>query len=121
MLFIKKNILLSCHDISEGGLFTALFEMFVGGNIGAAIDISKIDKKARADFILFNETPGCFLVEVKNKTALTKYFKSIPCAIIGKTEKKPAINILQNKKILFEKPLEKLKSCWQEPMKRIFS
>jgi phosphoribosylformylglycinamidine (FGAM) synthase-like enzyme len=36
------------HDISEGGLITAIFEMCVGGNMGVNLNLAKI-KSDRMD------------------------------------------------------------------------
>jgi len=49
--------------LAKAGLAVAVFEMCVGGNMGVDLDISKI-KSQRLDFVLFNETAGCFVVEL---------------------------------------------------------
>ncbi|MFH1641300.1 MAG: phosphoribosylformylglycinamidine synthase subunit PurL [Nanoarchaeota archaeon] len=68
---IEKGLLLSCHDISDGGMFTTLSEMVLGGEadgkIGINIDISS---ELRFDKFLFSETSG-FIFEV-NKTNISK-------------------------------------------------
>jgi phosphoribosylformylglycinamidine synthase len=38
---VQTGKILSCHDISEGGLITAIFEMCVGGNVGADIHLGR--------------------------------------------------------------------------------
>lgn len=109
---IKSKDILSCHDISEGGIATAICEMSFGGNIGAQIDLPK---NIRPDIFLFSETPGSFVVEVNNKIAVKKIFKNIPHQILGKTTKQ--------KKIIFNHEsinLEELKKAWQKPMKEVF-
>ncbi len=116
---IQKNAILACHDVSEGGIITALFEMCVGGNIGADV-IRSVAKNLRPDFFLFNETAGCFIVEVKNETTAKKLFGNIPFSIIGKTKKEKTIDIYQEKTILFSAEIDTLKTAWQKPMKEIF-
>ncbi len=109
---IKAKDILSCHDISEGGLATTICEMAFGGNIGVQIDLPKNIKK---DIFFFSETPGSFIVEVKNKKIAKQIFKNIPHKILGKT--------IEQKKIIFNHEsinLEELKKAWQEPMKEIF-
>ena len=57
----------ACHDLSEGGLGVAVSEMMIGGR-GAELDLRKVPGPAgRDDFILFSESNGRFLVEVKAK------------------------------------------------------
>ncbi len=115
---IQKNQILSVHDISEGGLLTTVFEMCVGGNIGAHISISN---KLSPEQILFNETAGTFVIEIENEHTAKKLFKNIPYTIIGKTLGEKILSVEQNKKELFSISIESLKRFWQEPMQKIFN
>ena len=63
---IHTGKILSCHDVSEGGVISAIFEMCVGGNCGAKVD--KISRSRNFDEIIFNETAGTFIVEVTLST-----------------------------------------------------
>lgn len=130
---IQKNAILACHDISEGGIITALFEMCVGGNMGTEIVIDdrvrlldkrgggiSSDMKIRPDFFLFNETAGCFLVEIENENIAKTFFKNIPHILLGKTQKEKIITASHNDNHLFSAQLEMLKHVWQKPMKEIF-
>lgn len=133
---IQSGKILSCHDISEGGLITALFEMCVGGNFGAEIHLGGVHtatpevvlrprrtsgvNELRPDYFLFNETAGTFLVEVEDEKTAQKLFKNVPFLILGRTQKEQKIKVLQNKKTLFSVGVEPLKKAWQEPMRRIF-
>ncbi|RJQ38474.1 phosphoribosylformylglycinamidine synthase [Candidatus Microgenomates bacterium] len=61
---IQKNEILSCHDISEGGLITAVFEMSVGGNIGVNIHLGGVTSshlrgdRMNLDVISLNTSDG---------------------------------------------------------------
>lgn len=107
---IVSGKVLACHDISEGGLITSIFEMCVGGDCGVSI---KVDDPEQ----LLNETAGCFIVEVKNKTAAKKSFSGVPYQILGKTQKEEKINVDK----LFSVNVDQLQKEWQKPMKEIFS
>lgn len=111
-LAIKSGQVLACHDVSEGGLITAIFEMCVGGNCGVNIktDNSPVN-------FLFNETVGCFIVEVANEAAAKKIFAGVPYQILGKTQEEEKIVVDK----LFAASLDKLQTAWQQPMKEIFS
>ncbi|MDO8639520.1 MAG: AIR synthase-related protein [bacterium] len=125
---IQTGNVLSCHDISEGGLITAIFEMCVGGNVGADIhlgwwrgnDLDSSEVK-RPDYFLFNETSGCFVVEVENEKLAKQIFKGIPYKIIGETKKETSIIVKNNRKTLFESSIEPLKNTWKKPMSEIFA
>lgn len=117
---INTGSILSCHDISEGGLTVALSEMCFGGDMGAVVDLKKIANQNQKE-ILFNETAGTFLVEISDKETPEKLFKGIPFFEIGRTtlEKKIAINF--GKKTVAYSYLETLKKAWQKPFKKIFA
>lgn len=112
---IQNDSVLACHDISEGGIFTTVFEMCIGGNIGADIQIVE-----RPDFFLFNETAGCFVVEVRDEKTARTLFINVPYTILGKTKKEKIISAKQDKTTLFAADVDKLKQVWQKPMREIF-
>jgi phosphoribosylformylglycinamidine synthase len=116
---IKSGKILACHDISEGGLAAALSEMCIGGGNGAEVDLSKVSK-GRADFTLFNETPGTFLVEVEDEKTAKKIFAGVPHVVVGKTIPNKKIKVNLGSKNLVNLPVERLKTAWQKPMKEIF-
>ncbi len=58
---IEENLVLAGHDISAGGMLTALLEMcFSDNGLGAEIDLSGIDEKDPVK-ILFSENSGVIL------------------------------------------------------------
>jgi phosphoribosylformylglycinamidine synthase len=59
----KEFEILSCHDISEGGLAVAIVEMGIGGDMGAEIDLSVIGGETFAK--LFSESNTRWVVEVR--------------------------------------------------------
>ncbi len=105
---IVSGKVLACHDISEGGLITSIFEMCVGGNCGAFI---KVDKNE-----LFKETAGCFIVEVDNEATVKKLFDGIPYKVLGKTQRDEKLVVDG----LFTADMKDLQEAWQKPMKEIF-
>ena len=80
------GLVLSAHDISEGGLAVALVEMSVRNNIGADI---VIDSDIRDDLLLFSEVQGRVILEVdiKNIDKFEKLIRktNIPYSYIGDT------------------------------------
>ena len=116
---IQSGRILACHDISEGGLATALFEMCLGGGCGAKIDLAKVSK-ARPDFIFFNETAGTFLAEVENEKIAKKLFKKVPYKILGNTQKDKMIEVYSKSKRIVSLEISELKEAWQKPMKDVF-
>ncbi len=121
-LGIKNQKIRAIHDISEGGLATAIFEMCLGGDCGAEIDLSSkaLAKKDRADFVFFGETAGTFLVEVANEAVAKTLFAKVSHVVIGKTIKDPKISVFWGSKKLVQVSVDKLREAWQRPMKEIF-
>ncbi|MEI6753618.1 MAG: phosphoribosylformylglycinamidine synthase [Paludibacter sp.] len=68
---IAKNLILAGHDISEGGMITALFEMCFG-NASGGLNVN-MDFIAENSLVtmLFAENPGV-LIQVKDKRAVEK-------------------------------------------------
>lgn len=90
---IQKGLVLSSHDISEGGVAVAIAEMSFKQSIGATIVIDgdlAIEKK------LFGETGGFILEVSKDKIdELKKVFSryQIPLFVIGETTKEPRLKM----------------------------
>lgn len=68
---IEKELVLAGHDISAGGMITALLEMNFA-NVDGGLEVN-LDKLAETDIvkILFAENPG-ILIQVKDKKAVEK-------------------------------------------------
>ena len=115
---IQKNKILSVHDISEGGIVVSLFEMCAGGNLGADI---KIPQKEKTDNFLFNETAGCFLIELENDKIAKSVFKNIPNIKLGSTKRVGLVSVEQGGKKIFEADIKRLKKVWKKPMEKLFS
>ncbi len=62
---IERSTIVACHDISDGGLAVALAEMCIGGDIGAEVDLSRIEK-LRSDVRLFSESSSRWVVELRS-------------------------------------------------------
>ncbi|KFI34309.1 hypothetical protein HY00_03910, partial [Peptococcaceae bacterium SCADC1_2_3] len=106
-----------CHGIREGGPAAALAEMCFGGSLGAVINIPAEEK---AENFLFNETAGCFLVEMDPKIYPPGLFAGVPPKAIGYTGRQKEIAAYRQEKLLFALPLAQLKEAWQRPMKEVF-
>lgn len=115
---IADGIVLSCHDISEGGLGLALAEMVMSSPYGVKIDLAEViyeEKKRRNDHILFSETNTRFLLEISrdNIDKLGKYFNGFPMAIIGHTEDSGEVRVFNGSKQLISLPVSVLSTKWR--------
>lgn len=115
---IKSGDVLSCHDVSEGGVVSAAVEMAFGGDCGVQLDLDL--GVQRPDMFLFNETAGTFIVEVQNEETARKLFRDLPYIALGKTTQEKQINVKVGGNELFVVPTDELKQAWQEPLRRVF-
>jgi len=114
---IERELFLSCHDISDGGLFTTIAEMILGGNADGNIgaDINFNYPSLRDDKILFSESPGfVFEVEDKNVSKVKSVFKKYNLVVhsLGKTTKKDSLVIINNHKKVIDLSIDKIKKAW---------
>jgi len=113
----QQGAILACHDVSEGGLLTALAEMCFGGAAGAEITIPE---GHRADYFLFNETTGCFLAEVTSEAAAGELFAGVPHLVLGTADSSRMITIRQGGAKLFQIDTATLFEAWRKPMGEVF-
>ncbi len=75
---IKKKLIQSCHDISDGGMITAAIESAFPSNFGIQFKTELIAGSERLDALLFNEIPGAFIISINPecKQSLESHFKN---------------------------------------------
>ena len=89
--------------------------------MGANIDLTRICRgHHRPDFSFFNETAGCFLVEVAHDKKPEEIFAGFPHQVIGETQITQVIHAKYQGRSLFAAPLEMLRAAWKQPMKEVF-
>tara|TARA_B110000438_G_C15817772_1_gene652741 strand:+ start:100 stop:2286 length:2187 start_codon:yes stop_codon:yes gene_type:complete len=86
---IDKNLILSCHDISVGGLLINLAEMCIAGNMGVSVNMPK--SLINPIDYFFSEDQSRYIIEIdeKNLENVTKILSnnSVFFENIGKTQK----------------------------------
>ena len=111
---IKGNKILAGHDISAGGLISAICEMSFAGDIGVEITSSARNKELIEE--LFCEKPGVVLqVDSGSSQEVIDSFEKhkIPVRQIG-TVKGTQLR-LQADKFSFSLPVSELRRCWFKP------
>jgi len=83
---IHEKLIVSAHDISEGGLFIALLESGFAGNIG--FEVAQKDENIRSDAYWFGESQSRAVVSVKaehqSKMEEVLQTSGVPFSFIGK-------------------------------------
>ncbi|MCD6512787.1 MAG: phosphoribosylformylglycinamidine synthase subunit PurL [Thermoplasmata archaeon] len=80
---IEEGIIISAHDISNGGMAVAIAEMSFGG-MGAEIWLDSI-ADLRSDIKLFSESNTRWVVEVEDEERFINLFRDLSVYKIGKT------------------------------------
>jgi len=122
-LAIRKGMVRSAHDCSDGGLAVTLSEMAFSGQVGADIALSNLPyqgKGKRNDTLLFSETAGRFVVEVdpSQRRSFEKIMKDVPMAEIGRTSDQPILTVTGvHGKVCVQADVASLKEAWQQPLR----
>jgi phosphoribosylformylglycinamidine synthase len=122
---IRKGLILSCHDVSDGGLGCCLAECAFSGGFGAEIDLSRVPafNIYRDDFILFSESTNRFIISVRreNMEMVEKILRGVPYGIIGRVRKDERLIIKgQAGNLIVDLELKELKEAWKSPFLKHF-
>ncbi|MGF1581001.1 MAG: phosphoribosylformylglycinamidine synthase subunit PurL [Gemmataceae bacterium] len=119
---IRKGLVRSCHDLSEGGLAVAVAEMAFAGGIGVeVVNLAGCEDEEPDPVELFAESPSRFIVEVTPENAETfeKVTEGVPHVRVGKTVEDAHVRIAGlNGQWIVSASLEELKEAWQKPLRR---
>jgi phosphoribosylformylglycinamidine synthase len=119
---IAQELIVSCHDCSEGGLAVALAEMAFAGGLGIEADLRALPKSkdcTHADAQLFSESNSRYVVEVEPEKydAFAKTMLNLPFGQIGKvTHEKKLVIKDEDGKTVIESDIDSLKQAWQKPL-----
>lgn len=125
---IEEGLILSGHDISDGGLIIALLEMAFAGNCGAVINLlppspplikggSAKGKWQEALSILFAEEAGLLMEYMPiNEDEIISLLKAqeIPYQLIGDTITGKKINISYDSETILNEDMRVLRALWEE-------
>lgn len=115
---LTKGLVLSAHDLSEGGLAVAAAEMAFSGKGGISIDLAKLPTVGgwkSAVIPCFGESTGRFLVEVDEDLVpeFTKAMEGTPCALIGHATEDGKLTVTSGDKALISADVADLKHIWK--------
>ena len=116
---IDSELIVACHDVSDGGIAVALAEMIIASRLGAEIDVRKVvyEGPYRPDYVLFSESNSRFIVEVPEDKIdeVLHRLRDVPHAVIGKVTREPRLVIRDGNKVLVDLDVKDLDSAWRRP------
>ncbi|HEX6509053.1 MAG TPA: phosphoribosylformylglycinamidine synthase I, partial [Chloroflexota bacterium] len=116
---IDEQLVLSCHDLSEGGLAVAAAEMALAGGLGLDLDLERVPRSTESiEVILFSESPGRFLLEVADEQAarFEDLFEGLPYACIGRVRADERFIARQAGEVVINLGLPELDTAWRTPL-----
>lgn len=118
---MREKLVVSCHDLSDGGLGVALAESAFSGGLGARISLSDLllDGVDRDDTALFSETPCRLLVSVRPDQCpeFEEAMKGHSCSRVGEVMEAPRLKVegLTGDAVV-DADIRDLKEAWQTPL-----
>jgi phosphoribosylformylglycinamidine synthase len=118
---IRKGLVASCHDCSDGGLGIALAESAFAGGLGMSINLALVPSFGidRDDVLLFSESQSRFVVTIP--PAVKESFEEMMQGVIFKqvgtilAEGLLKMDGIRGNRII-EEDISELKAAWQKPL-----
>ena len=118
---IRKGLVASCHDCSDGGVAVALAETAFSGGLGMIVDIDALPSEgvARRDHLLFSESQSRFVVTVpqRHQAAFEQEMEGTGFNLVGRVTQTPEFQMESKGEILLRESIEDLKEAWQRPLR----
>ena len=113
---IKRKLVTSGHDRSDGGLVTALLEMAFAGDCGIEVDLGNSEGEAVIP-VLFSEELGLILEvspDAENMVCQVMEKAGVPCLPIGRCLQEPQVRICLGGDTVLEGDVRELRDLWEE-------
>ncbi len=115
---IRRGLVQSCHDLSEGGLALAAAEMSLAGLLGMSIDVGGIGKDINNIIALFSESPSRFLVEIapQEQAAFESFLRAQGVQdvhYLGIVTEEPRYIVRYGETVLIDVAVDMLQSAWK--------
>ncbi len=109
---MKKDLIRSCHDVSDGGIAVAVAEMCLGGNIGADVSTG-YDR-----WYLFSESSTRWIVEIEpsNKKEFLSSM-TVPVLELGKVGGKSLR--IKDRCMLVNLSLSEMRKAWSGALPKL--
>ncbi len=122
---MKRGLVRSCHDLSEGGLAVTAAEMAFAGGLGIDLDLAPLRDATgieNAAALLFSESLTRFLVEIPSHTSrdFEALFEALPLVQLGEVSAAPRMRVFDAKgKLVIDSACDELKTAWLQPLTAI--
>ena len=119
---MRRGLIRSCHDLSEGGLAVAAAEMAFAGGLGIDLDLAVLQAASGLNTVaemLFSESNTRFLLEVPCHASrqLESLFDGLPLVQLGEATATPRVRVFDSAgKPVVDSECAELKAAWLTPL-----
>lgn len=125
---IAGHLVVSCHDLSDGGLAVAAAESCLGGRVGADLLLdalpgmpppeAPLTKTSQAARLLFSETPSRFLVSIRpeDRERFERSFSGLAHRLLGRTTADRRLRFTQGGTQVLSAGLDELEQAYKTPI-----
>jgi len=120
----RAEVVRSAHDVSDGGIVTALVEACVSGPEPVGFTGQLHAGKLYPHDVLFGEEPGRYVVsyfheQAEHVLAIVRQHSHVPWQVIGTTGGDSFALHLLPKRVEIDIPLKQLQSAWRDGFRKI--
>jgi phosphoribosylformylglycinamidine synthase len=118
---IRQGLVRSCHDLADGGLWVALAESCLGGDLGARVNLDAMPVSPESGReparLLFCETPSRFLVSVAPRSLKSwrRVMKGVPCGWIGEVTPEQHVSVESAGRKIASVTVNEIRALWSRP------
>jgi len=120
---MRAGLVRSCHDLSDGGLWIALAESCLGGDLGARVSLDAVPAGAplaavpgtpSIEALLFSETPSRFLVSIapSHRARWERAMAGVPLGRLGETLAEPWVRIAARGREIATLSVAEIRRSW---------
>ena len=113
----RWGLVSSCHDLSDGGLWVALAESALGGELGAEVSVETVPagRPLSLEQALFGETPGRLLVSVgpRARNRFRRLMRGLPAARIGIVTAEGRVRVRRGGSEAVSMTIEDIRAAWR--------
>ncbi len=110
--YVRRRTAVAAHDVSDGGLASALAEMCVAGQLGMRIDFSAVDSALCDEELLFGEPLTTYVLEIADDKS-PQPAVPVAFAAIGEVTSQPRLTIWRQGRSLVDVELTALSRAFR--------
>jgi phosphoribosylformylglycinamidine synthase len=123
----REDIVLACHDRSDGGLIVTLLEMLFASRAGLSMDLTALCEANEVLGYLFNEEPG-MVIQIRSSQReqvlkiISQLSSGIEAQLLGTViPAQDHLTLVHDQTVLLTTPLVELERAWSETTWRMQS